>query len=109
MESTRKAKPGEAILLDLLVSKSTQAILPIDWKNSLLVQPMDDGGMGSLRLIDPEKIQGERKLGEQVSEHRFDDDDGVPVIATLYTDADGYLYELDIWKVDFSPLICLKK
>ena len=40
----------------------------------------------------------------QVSECQFKDIDGVPVIASLYLDKDNELFELDIWKVDFSKL-----
>ncbi|WP_420885213.1 DUF6984 family protein, partial [Candidatus Symbiothrix dinenymphae] len=35
------------------------------------------------------------------------DEDGVDVIASLNIDDTGDLYELDIWKTDFSPLIKL--
>jgi hypothetical protein len=33
----------------------------------------------------------------------FKDIDGTPVSAALNVDQQGNLYELDIWKVDFSP------
>ena len=35
----------------------------------------------------------------------FTDEDGVKVIASLNVDSDGHLFELDIWKTDFSPLL----
>ena len=41
----------------------------------------------------------------KVSEYLFHDKDGIPVLATLYSYSDGQLHELDIWKVDFSPLL----
>jgi len=40
-----------------------------------------------------------------ISEHLFLDVDGVTVIASLNIDKDGNLFELDIWKTDYSPLI----
>ena len=40
-----------------------------------------------------------------IAEKEFLDSDGVPISVTLNIDDDGLLYELDIWKVDFSPII----
>jgi len=34
-----------------------------------------------------------------------DMEDGVPVSIVLNTDSTGSLYEVDFWKVDFSPLL----
>jgi hypothetical protein len=48
-----------------------------------------------------------RRLGHRIAELQFDDADGVPVIASLNVDQDGDLYELDVWKVDFKPVIRL--
>ena len=66
-----------------------------------LVQEMDDGGMGGLTFVSSKE---DRSLGVALAEKEFADQDGVAVIATLNLDSDGELYELDIWKVDFSPL-----
>jgi hypothetical protein len=70
-----------------------------------MVKPMDDGGMGSLFLFPNEGIITNRMLGEQVSEFEFFDKDGIKVIASLNIDQEGNLFELDIWKTDYSPLI----
>lgn len=81
--------------------------MPTEWVNDLKVTDMDDGGMGSLRLS-PLSIEGEsRRYGRTASELRFEDADGVTVLASLYLDRAGAPFELDIWKVDFSPLIRL--
>ena len=71
----------------------------------LLVNPMDDGGMGSLSIGTNYE---NRQLGQEVAEYMFDDVDGTPVSAALNVDTEGNLYELDIWKVDFSPTQLLK-
>ena len=70
----------------------------------LLVSPLHDGKMGSLTLFPHNTLNKERHFGVQVSECQFKDIDGVPVIASLYLDKDNELFELDIWKVDFSKL-----
>jgi hypothetical protein len=75
--------------------------------DSMLVQEMADGGMGSLYLVHPLKEHNKRHFGRRVAETQFADSDGVQVIASLNVDKDGDLFELDIWKVDFSPLIRL--
>jgi hypothetical protein len=68
--------------------------------NNALVQEMNDGGMGSLQLGESR----EGRLGHMVAEAQFTDGDGLPVFASLVLDQSGSLYELDLWKVDFSPL-----
>ena len=67
---------------------------------SLHAQPMNDGGMGSLRFADDPAV----RFGASVAEATFEDEDGVPVSAALYVDEAGEPLELDVWKVDFSPL-----
>jgi hypothetical protein len=109
MESSRKPTKDEMWLLEILVQKATVKF-PSDWNTNLLVKPLNDEGMGSLQLI-PEgvAINSDRLLGEQVSEYQFTDEDGVEVIASLNIDDTGRLFELDIWKTDFSPLIGIPK
>ena len=105
MESSRKPSQDERRLLEFLVQKATVKF-PSNWNTNLFVKPLNDEGMGSLLLL-PEGvvIDSNRLLGEQVSEYQFADEDGVEVIASLNIDDAGRLFELDIWKTDFSPLI----
>ncbi|MBH0110721.1 hypothetical protein I6E81_11135 [Salinibacterium sp. NG22] len=66
------------------------------------VLEMDDGGMGSLT------IRGravEERVERQVAEVTFFDSDGMWVSATLNVDQFDDLFELDVFKGDFSPLI----
>ncbi|WP_431201974.1 DUF6984 family protein [Bradyrhizobium betae] len=65
-----------------------------------LVEEMNDGGMGSLRFVGT----ADRRFGRCIGEAEFDDADGVPVSVALNADQHGMLFELDVWKVDFSPL-----
>lgn len=96
----------EEQLIELLVHKSSLEMSE-DWKNGLLVCPMDDGEMGSLYLFPQGKINESRKLGRQISEFQFTDIDGVEVIASLNVDVDGVLFELDIWKTNFEKFVKL--
>jgi hypothetical protein len=65
-----------------------------------LVEEMNDGGMGSIRFVG----SPDRRLGRCVGEVEFYDSDGVTVSVALNVDQRGELFELDLWKVDFSPL-----
>lgn len=68
----------------------------------MLVQDMNDGGMGSLRVW--RGTHDHRLFGGVAAEAEFDDADGVTVLASIYLDRKGQIYELDMWKTDFSPL-----
>ncbi|MBB4037101.1 hypothetical protein GGR21_003016 [Dysgonomonas hofstadii] len=105
MNIKRKPTTKELMLLKILVNKSSIHI-PADWDKDLMVLPMIDGGMGSLFLLPQRYDKNEKRLfGKQASDIQFQDIDGITVIVSLNTDKKGELYELDIWKTDYSPLI----
>lgn len=104
MESNRKPTIKELRLLELLIKKSS-LIMSDNWKDNLLVRPMDDGEMGSLYLFPKGVMIEDRTIGEQVSDFQFTDSDGIEVIASLNLDENGDLFELDLWKTDFSKLL----
>jgi hypothetical protein len=83
----------------------TQHLLSIGCRHEraeqLLVEPLSGGGMGGLR-IGGSSIEWE--LGRKVAETQFSDADGTPVIASLNVDVYDQLFEIDVWKVDFSAL-----
>ncbi|VVE40554.1 hypothetical protein PFI31113_04099 [Pandoraea fibrosis] len=68
----------------------------------VMVEEMSDGGMGSLRFL--WFGEQDRRFGSQLSEREYQDSDGVKICASLNLDQQGDLFELDIWKVDFSKL-----
>lgn len=67
-----------------------------------LVEDMQDGGMGSIRFVS--HSQRQRAFGRAIAEAEYTDDDGLLVSIAINTDDSGKLYEIDFWKVDFSPL-----
>ena len=77
------------------------AALAVDL-DALRVKPMSDGGMGSLAIL---PLDDTRKYGSSPGKCHFYDVDGVPVSAELNLDQDGAPYEIDVWKVDFSPTV----
>jgi hypothetical protein len=96
----RNITDREGRLLRVLAAAVPELGLDAEWPHDLLVEPMDDGGMGSLRL------SGRKGVSLRIAaELKFTDVDGVPVLASLYVDDDGTPLELDMWKVDFNSLI----
>ena len=94
----------KAVIVALLKGKPVVPHL-IESLNGLVVAELNDGGMGSLSLI-PKGVEGAaRSFGQQLVLAEFTDSDGVPVSVALNLDGAGNLYELDIWKVNFSPLL----
>ena len=67
-----------------------------------LVEDMEDGGMGSIRFVS--RKSGPRGFGNAIAEAEYTDDYGVLVSIAVNSDDRGELYEVDFWKVDFSPL-----
>ena len=106
-ESTEFRKPSgaEERLIRALVTRSADLQLPSDWNKRLRVRAMNDGGMGSLRLSTSDNEPTHRELGKIVAELQFTDADGIQVLVSLNTDRDGHLFELDVWKTDYRPLI----
>ena len=101
--SSRSLKNDERRLLEALFAASTR--LASQNSDSLRVETLDDGGMGSVRLIPEGPLAEDRSFGSAVSECRFTDSDGVEVFATLYLDRQDRPFELNIWKTDFAPLV----
>lgn len=104
MVLSRKPSMQELKLIRFLVQKA-ELELELGWDKKLIVTQLNDDGMGSLRLEPQGLIRTNRKLESRVSEHIFKDTDGVDVIASLNLDTNKELFELDLWKTDFSPLL----
>lgn len=68
---------------------------------------MKDGGMGSLHFMPRGQMvaNDDREFDYEMRACHFMDEDGVLVCVALYADSVGLPFELDVWKVDFSPLI----
>jgi hypothetical protein len=66
------------------------------------VTDMIDGRMGSVKFS---ATSGERRMAGCVAEADYFDSDGVPVSSAVNVDENGRPLEIDMWKVDFSPLI----
>ncbi|VEJ21499.1 DUF6984 family protein [Neisseria animaloris] len=100
----RPLTDDEANLLKILLANKKPQYAQLQTYFSDSVITLDDGGMGSFLFFNEKNEEDNLKI-IPISEYQFNDKDDVPVLATLYSYSDGRLYELDIWKVDFSPLL----
>ena len=102
MESAyRSPTDAELRLLRALAERAPQTSSSSASLQELAVVAMNDGGMGSLTIRG--RTSGER-IARQVAEVSFFDVDGMWVSATLNVDQFDELFELDVFKGDFSPL-----
>jgi hypothetical protein len=103
MSIFRKIRDDEkALIIFLIEGISDERKLHASLQTAL-VEEMEDGGMGSLRIT----WQGEdtaRHFEHVLSTHTFLDSDGVEISIAINVDKHGDLFELDVWKVDFSPV-----
>jgi hypothetical protein len=94
--------------LEFLSELSRQSgidLFSLGLSSSVSVESLKDGGMGSIRFEIENKDAKYRKFGKSVIEGEFDDLDGVLVSFAVNVDSDGQLFELDLWRVDFEPLL----
>lgn len=99
--SGRSLRAEEKAVLAALLGTSVEVLN--QRLKSCAVEDMADGGMGSIRFL--QGSSGESPVFDKaVAEAEYVDADGVVVSIVLNVDQQGDLFELDIWKVDFSPL-----
>jgi hypothetical protein len=102
MRAWRKLRKEEADMITAMVRNNPKAAEILASLADRLVEDMQDGGMGSLRFRSTDHPAP--RFGRQIAEAEFTDEDGILVSAAVNLDETGELFELDIWKVDFSPL-----
>lgn len=95
----RPITPEETALIAFLVNEETTQ----SWRSTnAMVKDSDDGGMGGFSFVSTKE---HRTASGVIAECSFADHDGVEVWATLISDQDGELFELEMWKVNFEPLV----
>ena len=95
----RKLRTEERNLVQLLLDQSEYSfeIEDID------VIDMKDGNMGSITFLS-EDLLDDRCMAKTIAEMSFKDEDSTLISVSLNIDCKGYLFELDIWKVDFTEV-----
>lgn len=98
----RPLRPDEVDLLNALIALVPEADRP-SVPDHLCAVDLNDGGMGSIRLVvGPDDAP--RRMSRELVTVSYTDDDRVPVSISLNLDERGCLFEIDMWKVDFRPL-----
>jgi hypothetical protein len=86
-----------------LKEASPDSFVPIA-TDALVVEEMENGGMGSIRFVRSNEPGRPRRMLQRIAEKQFSDVDGLPILVSLNVDEDRQLFELDIWKADFSAV-----
>src|SRR5437868_5611610 len=97
----RKLSTQELSFLKSMLAEREDGAKYISTLAACVVDEMDDGGMGGLRF---HSSKPNRKLGIELASTQFQDDDGIDVLATINLDQYGDLFELDIWKTNFTAI-----
>jgi hypothetical protein len=100
-ESARTMHEVELRLVKRLLRDTPNAAQLAKTINDLQVIDADDGGMGSFTVVSTRR---QPRVASQLAELTFNDVDNVPVSVTLNVDQFGELFELDVFKGDFSPV-----
>lgn len=101
--SQRRPTKKELRLISSILKATSNYSPPEDWQDRLLVMPMRDGGMGSLRLCLDGRDDESRKFKAQVGDLILKDSDSCDVIVSLNIDENEQLFELDVWKTNYEP------
>lgn len=102
----RKPTDSEARLLEELARPLIAKGLPSSWVRDVMVESMDEGGMGSLQFLNARCVKAVAPSPISIgSELMLLEVDGIEVIATIYVDTQGVPIEVDLWKVDYSRVI----
>ncbi|KEQ30363.1 hypothetical protein N180_14710 [Pedobacter antarcticus 4BY] len=98
----RKLNPEEVALITWMIKDTDEGASIIDILEELVVEEMEDGRMGSLRVV----VEGEdnRLFSRELATADLFDADLVPVFISVNLDTEGHFFELDVFKADFSPL-----
>jgi hypothetical protein len=97
---TRLLTRSEIDLIGWIIKDSKEAINIIPKLPTLLVEEMNDGGMGSLRAVSNKS----RIYSKDIGEIELTDIDGVYLLISVNVDMEDNFFELDVWKADSSPL-----
>ena len=97
----RLLKKEELDLMVYLLKDKPNTKQMIEELSAAFVEEMNDGGMGSLKFLNANKFN--RRHGSTIAQIQLPDIDGIPLLISIDLDEEGDMYEIDVWKADFSP------
>lgn len=98
----RSLRPQERALLTAMLKDKPHGARILDRLDAYKVVDMEDDGTGSVRVIP--STDTKQLYAGAIATAEFADVDGVPLLVSVHMDESGELFEIDIWKVDYSPL-----
>lgn len=104
MEQSRELSREEIKMIEYLAGKADYTLCE-NWYAEYKAIPMNDGGMGSILLVPDSLPQQDRVFKAQIADCIAKDVDDMTVVVSLNVDQNNFMFELDIWKCDFSPVI----
>ncbi|MND50578.1 hypothetical protein D3C80_415500 [compost metagenome] len=99
----RKLTEQEIYIVNKLIEQSKLPISLPKPLNDLYCDEVDDGGMGSIRIL-YDGSSGDISLKAGDIQINYQDVDNTPVNITFLIDENFNFRELDVFKADFSPL-----
>ena len=98
----RKLKNEEIDLITWMIRDTVEGPAIIDKLKELTVEEMNDGGMGSLKVV----VDGNnhRLYSRDLAKVDLFDIDKVPMFISVNLDTKGDFFELDVFKADSSPM-----
>lgn len=96
----RKLTKNEIILIEFMLELFHYQ-RPAKFLESILATELSDGGMGSLRFATK---NDDSHFARELGQINLLDTDSIPLNISINLDQYGELYELDVFKVDFSSL-----
>jgi len=98
----RVLSPEERSLLVYLMAKASLPLPDAEWLDQLKIEAIGPG-RSSFRIL----RDADRDYDQLASDVVFHDEDEVQVLASLFVDRRQIPYEVEIWKIDDTPLIKL--
>ncbi|QQS11741.1 MAG: hypothetical protein IPK81_19590 [Rhodospirillales bacterium] len=102
--SGRPLREDEAALLRGLLADKPEAAAMLARLADYRVEDMNDGGMSGVRFLSG-RGENIRRYGSTIASAWFTDSDGMAVSVGILLDVFDDLFEIDIWRVDFGPLL----
>ena len=104
MRSNRKLFKGEIDLIEYLAAEAGYP-LHKGWNETIRAYPITKDRIRTIALlINGDKVNLQQESFD-IASCKFIDEDNVEVVAYLLVDMNKILCELDLWKVDDSPII----
>jgi hypothetical protein len=85
-----------------LVERTRKGNEVLDSLDAIKVVDLSDGGMGSIRTV---PLDNQKRKAIPIASANYYDRDDILISVQITCDESGRLFEIDIWKTDFSPVI----